>query len=189
MKRGGKLLIMLALLAATIVACIFLPKLFEEEPAPDFEVTQYEINLLDSFLIDKIVIEKEGSEPVELSKGSDGAWYIGSSPADEELCDTMTLAVEQITSENCLMDVSDEKLSAYGLDTPTLTVKISSGADSRVLNFGILNPSINEYYLSLGEDKSTVYTVSVDLFDAFNKSADELLAEVDETEAVTDTEE
>ncbi len=183
MKRGVKLLVMLVLLASVIVACIFLPKLLEEEPTPEIEVTQYEIKLLDSLLIDKIVIEKEGSEPLKLSKDG-GVWYIGASPADEELCDTMTLAVEQIISENRLIGVSGEKLSAYGLDSPTLTVKITSGADTRVLNFGILNSSINEYYLSLGEDKNTVYTVSVDLFDTFNKSSDELLAKADETEAV-----
>lgn len=174
---------MLVLLTAAVLSCIFLPRLFEEEQTPEIEVTQYEINLLDSILIEKITIKKENSESLELSKDGD-EWYIGTLAADNEICDTMTLAAEQITSENRLIGVSGEKLISYGLDTPSLTVELSSVSDAVTLHFGILNSSINQYYLSLGENKSTVYTVSADLFDTFNKSTDELLAKADETEAI-----
>ena len=73
-------------------------------------------------------------------------------------------------------DVTAEGLSEFGLDAPCKTVYFTDAAGgAQSFCIGAYNAYNGTYYVYTGEDKTTVYLVSGDLYEAFEKPVEDLV--------------
>ena len=119
-----------------------------------------------SFMIDKneVTFEKKDEEAF---------------PVNQTTLDEAVSFLTDIESDRVLEDA--ENLEQYGLDEPSNTIKITvkdsetegdseeSEESETTLRIGDLNESSNQYYVSKGEDRNTVYLVDSGVIEPFSK--------------------
>ena len=90
---------------------------------------------------------------------SGGSWQLAQDPAyhlDESVCNTMRTALMALNAKRSLTPQAGED---YGLDSPQLTVTVTTAGQSTTLTFGAENPVTGELYVQKAGD-GAIYTVS-----------------------------
>lgn len=154
-----------------------------------------------SFMIEKneVAFEKKG----DIWRKKDEEAF----PVNQTILEDVVSSLADIESDRVLEDA--ENLEQYGLDEPSNTIKIKvetskskgdseeSGEKDNVkevdenettLRIGDLNEASNQYYVSKGEDRNTVYLVDSGVIEPFSKSLYEY-AEGEDFPAIADTSE
>lgn len=98
----------------------------------------------------------------------DGVWHWDDSP-DIPLSttglNTLMEALSSVTANKILRDVTTEQLSTYGLNEPTKAIRIKDTVyGEQAVYFGTFNAYNQMYYVSIGDDTSTVYMISADIY-------------------------
>ena len=145
-----------------------------------------------SFMIDKNEVTFEKKDDIWKKKDEEAF------PVNQTTLDEAVSFLTDIESDRVLEDA--ENLEQYGLDEPSNTIKITvkdsetegdseeSEESETTLRIGDLNESSNQYYVSKGEDRNTVYLVDSGVIEPFSKSLYEY-AEGEDFPAITDTSE
>ncbi len=181
MRRNKKLLIMLSLLVC-LVAAALLQKLFfpadEEDGTADTGEAEVLYTIVETSEENVTALSFTKNES-ELSFKKEGdSWYTGNTArvkCDAEIVASMVKAVAGLSGSNMLENVSAEKRSEYGFDTPTLSVKLSAGNNNITLLFGSYNKIAERYYICDKNIPDTVYTVDSSVYEAFSYELGELL--------------
>ena len=90
---------------------------------------------------------------------SGGSWQLAQDPAyhlDESACNTMRTALMALNAKRSLTPQAGED---YGLDSPQLTVTVTTAGQSTTLTFGAENPVTGDLYVQKAGDDA-IYTVS-----------------------------
>lgn len=122
---------------------------------------------LDAELINSVTLDgKEGVFSVEKQAG---LWQLTSAPADffpvnqtniQQLCTSFSY----LTASNSYGEITDEKLTMYGLDDPfTLTV---TDSEPHVLHIGAESPT-KDYYYATVDGKSNIYAITSGVAEEF----------------------
>lgn len=112
--------------------------------------------------------EADSSSEVEYEK----VWYLENS-GDQLLQSDINEMISQIRLAPTAQNTAPGDLSQYGLDTPLITVQLI-GSDGTEQTF-YLGIGTDGYYM-MEKDDSSVYTITVDVLNAFSVTADELKA-------------
>ena len=130
MKRGKKIILMLAALAAVLLACILVINLVPKETEVQEEEADVVICSIQSSEIAALSWDMDGEE-ISFSHDEDAWIYTEDEafPTDGDQLDTMADVLSEITSSKTIDEPED--LSEYGLDEPwkQLTVTIASAGD------------------------------------------------------------
>ncbi|RDU23758.1 DUF4340 domain-containing protein [Anaerosacchariphilus polymeriproducens] len=87
--------------------------------------------------------------------------------------ETMLGTVDDLKAER-LIEKSDQNYAAYGLNTPSQTIKIKDkNGNSTVILIGDINNTTSSYYLAI-KDQKTVYAVDTATATAFQKTLEDL---------------
>lgn len=177
----------------------------EESEEDDTSETVFEAEADDikeiSFVVDKNEVTFEKKEDVWKKKDEEAF------PVDQTSLDDAVSSLTDIVSDRVLEEA--ENLEQYGLDEPSntikITVKASESEDSSeeteenddikeaeesetTLRIGDLNESSNQYYVSKGEDRNTVYLVDSGVIEPFTKTLYEY-AQKEDFPVIADTSE
>ena len=154
-----------------------------------------------SFMIEKneVTFEKKG----DIWRKKDEEAF----PVNQTILEEVVSSLTDIESDRVLEDA--ENLEQYGLDEPSNTIKIKVepsklkgdseesvekdnvkevDENETTLRIGDLNEASNQYYVSKGEDRNTVYLVDSGVIEPFSKSLYEY-AEGEDFPAIADTSE
>ena len=125
-----------------------------------------------SFMIDKNEVTFEKKDDIWKKKDEEAF------PVNQTTLDEAVSFLTDIESDRVLEDA--ENLEQYGLDEPSNTIKITvkdsetegdseeSEESETTLRIGDLNESSNQYYVSKGEDRNTVYLVDSGVIEPFS---------------------
>ena len=170
MKRNKKLLILVGILIAVIVACVAVKKLVPDETAETAGVTFSEIKQGDVVALEW----KNADETNKFIKNNEGWTLEGDEvfPANEVILDSMENSVVSAKSARALEDV---KASEYGIgeNSDTVTVYKKDGTVVKMI-FGDVNDITNEYYMQV-EGDSNVYMIETAVKDTFDRKRDDLI--------------
>lgn len=170
MKRGGKLLILAAVLAALLGAYFGVSAAVEKDEQKQTELAA-QTNDESLAIVDYDDIDglewTYGGESVRLERDETGAWYCPDEPdcpIDPSKVAIMQSAAAYVTAE--LYVEGAESLTDYGMDEPELTLTVRSGAQSRSYCVGAYNELTGRYYVTVdgGQD---VYLEAGDLTGSF----------------------
>lgn len=163
MKRGKKLIVLLAVLAVLLAATCAVLKLTPEDTDAEPEDTGVSVFALDPEAVTELSWTYEG-ETLTFVK-SDGAWaYAGDSafPLDETYLTTILTALSGVTANKTIE--APEDLAQYGLEEPACAVTVTAGGAAGLL-IGDETGIGGERYLSTGD--GNVYLVDEDILDSF----------------------
>ena len=169
-NKALPLIILIVLLIGLIGTYVFLQNL----PDEDDTVDNAEVSIpLSDYSADNIVSVSYGdSEPVTIVK-ENGTWFLDGDerfPLDQTKASKMA---ESIASLSASKEVDSNELAEFGLDTPSLTVKVKlTDGDEYCYSIGDVN-SFNSLTYILTSDK--VYMFTDDLSKNFDYSKDELM--------------
>lgn len=160
-KKTRQMLLLLGLLAAAIVALLLVKlvnHLSEQRSQAETEANTTYITLPSA---PDTVSWQADDAMLTLTKDGNGSW-IWSEDAAFPLSTTLT---ENLT--NTLTDLStqtsfspEDTLSAYGLDTPSYSVTVSSGSESKTILFGgSFSDDGDSYYYAKLADDDTIYVL------------------------------
>lgn len=143
----------------------------EKEQQKSIFVTDYETEEILSLSYDyegvAYFFEKSGEE-----------WIYPQDPGvniDEDSLEDMAERIALITAEEKIENVTE--LSQYGLESPSRTVAFTASDGEHILYLGDYNSVIGSYYMCAEEDKSVVYTVNANIYNAFSKDLESLTEE------------
>ena len=169
MKRLIKLIALILVLAALIVAYAVFSNSQKEQPAGDDSAvdTTVEMLRLDKSSIEHIEYTHDGQTVV--LKKNDGVWQDANDaelPLDQSYPETMTNGLAFMYATRVIAETL-EKEADYGLDTPSLVVKFqTSGGNSYDYSIGDYNGIVNGYYAKIsGQNK--IYLVAQNVADPF----------------------
>ena len=81
---------------------------------------------------------------------------------------TLTEGLLAVTAERTMSGVTEAQLIKYGLDAPSKSIKVKDDLyGEQTVYFGAFNAYNQMYYVTVGDDTSTVYMVASDLYDLF----------------------
>ena len=81
---------------------------------------------------------------------------------------TLTQGLLAVTAERTIANVTEAQLSKYGLDAPSKSISVKDDLYGlQTVYFGAFNAYNQMYYVTVGNDTSTVYMVSAELYDLF----------------------
>ena len=175
MKRGGKLLCLLAALVV-LIGAYFLAGNVTSKRTAAAEAAEETVTVDISRLAaeDAVSLSWTGSgTDVSLEKRDD-TWVSTDDeacPIDQSLVDGMVDTLAALTATGCY-DEPDE-LEEYGLDTPCLTVTVSDGTTETSYLLGNTSALTGEYYLLI-DGETPVYTVDSVLYGTFEEDLDSL---------------
>lgn len=89
-------------------------------------------------------------------------------PVNQTTLDSAASALEKVEADRVLEDVDD--LTEYGLDSPANSVTVTTDDGTTKFNIGDENTSTNQYYISKGDEDSTVYVVAASTVTPFMNS-------------------
>lgn len=170
MKRGGKLLILVAVLAVLLGAYFGVSAAVEKDEQKQTELAAQtnDESLAIAGYDDIDGLEwTYGGESVRLVRDEDGAWYCPEQtdcPIDQSKVAIMQSAAAYVAAE--LYVEGAESLTDYGMDEPELTLTVRAGDQSRSYCVGAYNELTGRYYMTVdgGQD---VYLESGDLTGSF----------------------
>ena len=178
MNRGIKLLILLGVLAAVIVATLIIVKVTEPEKIPLSTVSGDTILQFDLAELDRIQWTY-GEEEFDFNLSSEG-WSCNIQPdyvPDTERMTRILTYLKDIRAERVIEDPGAPE--TYGLDNPSVVLKVGD----YVLNFGKASVINNTYYMSMGDGK--VYLVENSFYFALTFTR-EGMAQISDIPAMTD---
>lgn len=173
MSKGKRLLILTAVLVLMACAYLAVTKLLPEESSVPENTTVTALQLdEDSITGISWVFEGETMDFVLV----DEEWVYAPDtgfPLKSSFLTKMVDRLSHITASKVFENVED--LSQYGLDTPVLTIRVTT-ADTEppiVLTFGDTTTLSQEYYMTMGDGK--VYLASTYLYNSFAYSLYDLV--------------
>lgn len=164
MKRGKKLIILLAVLAVLLAATCAVLKLAPDETDAETEDTGVSVFTMDPNAATELTWTYEG-ETLTFVKG-DGGWaYAGDStfPLKESYLTSMLTALSDVVAGKTIE--SPEDLAQYGLEEPACTVTVTTDTTAELL-IGDETGIGGERYLSTGD--GNVYLVDAAILDNFS---------------------
>ena len=171
MKRGKKMLLLLAALCV-LVGAYYLTKALTKEPEVADTEGSYEIAAVTTDTLTEMSW-KNGDDTITLKK-TDAGWSYAPDetfPLNQDKAAEMAEALAALKGTREL--TGDMKLSDYGLETPAFTVSIKTSDADYTYQMGDETTLTSEYYVKLA-DKDTIYTVSKSLSDIFSSSLNDL---------------
>lgn len=183
-KQKNQLLIVFVLLVLCVGAYFFLKNEKQNQQKKEEEAAQEEeipVISIDTASITGFSYVQEG-EALSFVK-QDKAWICEQYPEtdlDESMIETMLSNVGDVKASRKLDGVDD--LAAYGLDEPQNTITIQTGEDTVTFYVGSYNQTVYCYYFKMQAD-TAVYTMQSGLCTAFDKTLDDLSADVSENSA------
>lgn len=172
MKRGKKLILLLAVLVVLIAVTFAVLKLTPEDTDEEAEDAGVSVFTLDPEAVSELSWTYEG-ETLTFVK-SDGAWtYAGDSafPLEESYLTAMLTALSDVVAGKTIE--TPEDLAQYGLEEPACTVSVTTDAEAELL-IGDETGIGGERYLSIGD--GNVYLVDEAILDSFSYSLLDLVA-------------
>ncbi len=154
---------------------------------------------------DRVLEDAENLEQYGLDEPSNTIKIKVEFPVNQTILEEVVSSLTDIESDRVLEDA--ENLEQYGLDEPSNTIKIKVepsklkgdseesvekdnvkevDENETTLRIGDLNEASNQYYVSKGEDRNTVYLVDSGVIEPFSKSLYEY-AEGEDFPAIADT--
>ena len=180
MKKGKRLLILLMAVAVFGVGAYWLNATTKQQEAAKEAAKETEKTVLITADTDQAatLTYTRGDETIDLKK-KDGAWVY--TPREAFALDEtkVTDMLTQLTNVEAVRTVADTAESAadYGLDKPYVTVTLTDGSGTaQTLSLGNKNSVTGDYYAAVG-GKTGVYTVSADVYNAFDHTLTQLLTE------------
>ena len=180
MKKGKRLLILLMAVAVFGVGAYWLNATTKQQEAAKEAAKETEKTVLMTADTDQAatLTYTRGDETIDLKK-KDGAWVY--TPREAFALDEtkVTDMLTQLTNVEAVRTVADTAESAadYGLDKPYVTVTLTDGSGTaQTLSLGNKNSVTGDYYAAVG-GKTGVYTVSADVYNAFDHTLTQLLTE------------
>ena len=126
--------------------------------------------------VNKIEIDKKGSEPVDLAKGSDGKWEITAPQklsADQDAITSVISSLSGLNSERVVEDHAID-LKQYGLADPSVKIDVAmKDGKSQKLLLGDDTPTGNGVYAAVSGDPR-VFTLASYSKTSVDKSASDL---------------
>ena len=143
----------------------------------DFEVSD----------ITKFSYQLEG-QTLSFTKEGENWHYDGDSSVDidEDAVGTLLSKTVNVTAEETVTEY--DTLADFGLEIPSNTITITTEEGDTTLFVGNQNEITNQYYLKKA-DSDVIYLVDSAVATGFNKTAEDLTAEEEETETEEITEE
>ena len=178
MNRGIKLLILLAVLAAMIIATVIVVKVTKPPKLTLSTVSGESILQFDLTKLDRLQWTY-GEEEFDFNFSTDG-WTCNIQPdyvPDTERMTRILTYLKDIRAERII--AQPESMDTYGLDNPSVVVKVGD----YVLSFGNSSVINNTYYMSMGDGK--VYLVENSFYFAFTFTR-EAMMQMPEVPAMTD---
>lgn len=172
MKKRGVLIVTGAAVFCLLLGIYIMMKKQNdtEETSVTEEEEQQEVLSVSEDEIKNLSFRMEGDE-VTWSKEEEN-WTLSQDenfPVDANKMKSLTSALSSLTAERTLEEVSN--LKDYGLETPENVIEIEkTDGSTESISVGSKNPSTGHTYVSVGENKDTVYTVSSDLASVFSGS-------------------
>ncbi len=175
MKRGKRLIILLALLVLAVGGYLMVSRLAEKgKDEGEKSVAVYSI---DSTNITQISWTYLGENVTLFYDRSNDKWiYTGdeSFPVDSTYPETMRTSLASITADRALSDVTD--YNEYGFDNPNAVITITdSNGGATKFTIGDQNTSTSGYYFRVN-DESTVYLIGSTLPEAFFHKLNDIVA-------------
>ncbi len=178
MKKGKRLLVLLAVAVAFGVGAYALNASLKQQEAAKEAVQETPKTVLVTIAADsaaKLSYTLHG-ETVDLAKDT-GAWAYAPRAAfalDTAKVDAMLSSLASVEAVRQVTD-SDASKADYGLAQPALTVTVTDTAGAvQTVALGDKNTTTGDYYAAV-EGKPGVYTVSADLYNAFDLRLMQLL--------------
>lgn len=176
MKRARNLIIMLIVVLLLAGAYLLVTALTKEETSDKEAIVGYEISTLNPETINKLSFTV-GEETLSFEKiGETWKWSTEiNADVDSEAIAKIAATAAGISGLNRIQNVTEDRLSEYGLLNPTLYVSASDGAKSQEFYFGSYNGTVDAYYLTSTDYPSTVFTVIATARDAFDITIEDLI--------------
>lgn len=178
MKRSKKLITMLALLAILAVICYAVTLIPNNDGKDDDKVTEYSAVSLDVTTVTAISVTNESGD-FDFIKKND-TWVLDTENApdiDTKLIQSMAQTISAVTAHNRIENVTDDKLSDYGLGkgNADIIVTLTTTGGDMVCEIGDYNSIADEYYFRCYADASTVYTAGSALRETFIFSTEDII--------------
>lgn len=167
-KRGFIAAAGILLLGVLIGLYVLVKGLNKEETQSEEEEQQEEIMSVKSEEVESLSFSLEGKEVTW--KKTEEEWNMEGDekfPADSTKIENLLSPLSSLKASRKLENMKN--LKDYGLEDPqnTITVKKKGGEEEKIV-VGDKNPSTDDTYIYLNEEKSTIYTISEDLADIFS---------------------
>lgn len=201
MKNNKKLLIMISILITVIL--IYTAVLIVNKKSNDGQnesETDENESIVAANVSSPVKIEITHASPnksIILSKREDSSWYWSDKEnlaLDKSYFTSVETTVSSLSATHKITNVNQNQLNEFGLDSPSLTVKLTDKDNkSTLLSFGIKNAYNASYYMYINEDRSNIYLVSEDTYNIFGfedvlELADlKILPEINENQLISVT--
>ena len=187
-KKIKTIVVLMLTLAGLCVgfACI---ALWFSGDTPD-DTTQQQTGSTTIFTLDPTTLQslaytfdKEGDGVAELwsyTCDENGAWHWvddESVSLSSSAFSTLTETITTIAASRTLTHVTAEEFETYGLKNPAKAIRVKDALyGEQAVYFGAFNAYNQTYYVSLGDNTSTVYMVSADIYSMFEYAVESLVS-------------
>lgn len=180
MKKGKRLLILLAAVAVFGVGAYLLNlSAKQKEAAEDTASTVEQPTLISTSADTASGLEfSHGDETVAFSKKDSGWVYAPreSFELDTSKVDTMISSLVDVQAVRTVSDTNDSAAD-YGLEKPAVIITVTDPeGNAQTLSIGDKNSTTGDYYASV-DGKDGIYTISSDVYNAFDVSLMSLLTD------------
>ena len=175
MKRGKKMILLLAVLAVMICGYFGVQGLNHKESVSETSGT---FDLTTKKTDDLMGLSWTVGETTRSFKVSDGVWETMDEPSWPVKQETLQDLADQVVNLRATRKLEDVQSPAdYGLENPVITVTaVWKNGTSAAYNMGDATPFEDGYYLNLSDQAGTVYTISSSLEEMFSLSQSEMTA-------------
>lgn len=173
-KKAVTLAVLCVLLLAGICAYFMLPDGKDEVSEENASEETISLVNIDKENVSSIHISSGDKEEISLTHEGE-AWQLADLPDAPVVQETVTGMLNKVTPVTALGELEAAELSEYGLDAPSIVVKIGiSGGQEYELKFGDAVPTEEGYYGLCG-DTGKVYKFASSLYSAFNLEKNTLI--------------
>lgn len=182
MKKGKRLLILLAVVAVFGVGAYLLNlNTQKQEAAQEAEDNTEKTVLFTSTADDtaKLAYTYNGDTLSFVKK--DDSWVYEpreSFPLDTSAVDSMLSDLESVSAERTVSETSEDE-AEYGLDSPAMIITLTENdGTAKQISIGDKNSVTGDYYATVAS-KDGIYTISSDLYNAFDVTLMDLVTDED----------